>query len=466
VIEDVERERLDESAALLAHHWAKAGAPLAAARWHRRAAAWIGLSELGEAVQHWRRVLACTEGCEEDEAAALVAEACCEMQSVGWRLGLPDDELRALLTRCRAACARLDDPATLGHALYLYAISCNFRGAWQEGVAPLEEALAIGQRLRNTRIEVGVRTTLQDRGVFSGDFHEAHEQCDRVIALVGEDPHHMYIPTFSSFLESLGKRGMIRCELGRMAEGVDDLERALRLAEQDEMPDDTRILCLLFDSYRVPLLGATAGALARAQRLVRLAEGSGHPHWVQAAHFAAGLTSGTLGRWDAAIGHLERSRQVAQERGIWVWNLPITLAGLADAYRAVGRVADARVAAESGADIGRRQGTRPGECRAQIALARVRIAEGATDTAAIDAALTRARALVEETHGRACLPVITEVRAELARVCGDEAGAARALAEAHRQYAAMGATGHAERLATALAPSPGATARMSGSCPT
>ena len=73
VIEEVERDRLDESAALLAHHWAAAGESLAAARWHRRAAAWIGLSEPGEAAQHWRRVLAFTEGYEDEEASALAA---------------------------------------------------------------------------------------------------------------------------------------------------------------------------------------------------------------------------------------------------------------------------------------------------------------------------------------------------------------------------------------------------------
>jgi tetratricopeptide (TPR) repeat protein len=414
-------------------------------------------------------VLACTEGrevaCPEpgrtDEAAALAAEACREMQAVGWRLGLPDEELRDILARGRTACTRLDDPATLGHALYAYAIGCNLRGAWPEGAEALEEALAIGQRLGDTRIEAGVRCTLQDRAIFLGDLDEGHEQCERVIALVGEDPRHMYMPTISSFIESLAKRGMVRCELGRMVEGVADLERALRLAEDGTMPEDMHILCLLFDSARVPLFGATAEAAARAQRLVRLAECSGHPHWIQGAHFAAGMTHATLGQWDAAIAHLERGRQVAQERGIGAWNEPMISAGLADAYRSLGRLADARRAGEGGVDAGRRLGTRPGECRARIALACVLIAEGAPDTAAIDAALVRAEALVEETHARAYLPFIAEARGELARVRGDAAGAARALAEAHRLFAEMGAAGHAERLAKELGPRLESAARAS-----
>jgi tetratricopeptide (TPR) repeat protein len=213
------------------------------------------------------------------------------------------------------------------------------------------------------------------------------------------------------------------------------------------MPEDTLILCLLFNHWVIPLRGATAEAVERSQRLVTLAEGSGSPMWVQVAHFAAGLAHATLGRWDAAIGHLERSRQVAQERGIGTWSEPMVLAGLADAYRAVGRLADARRAAEGGVDLGRRRETRTGECRAQIALARVLIAEGATDTDAIDAALARAQALVDETKARAYLPFIAEARAEWAQVRGDATGAARAFAEAHRLFAEMGATGHAQRLA-------------------
>jgi tetratricopeptide (TPR) repeat protein len=281
-----------------------------------------------------------------------------------------------------------------------------------------------------------------------------------VIELVHEDPHHIYLPGFSSFLESLGKRGGIRSELGRLAEGAADSERALRMVEDGAMPGDTFFFCLLIDVYRVPLFGATADAAGHAGRIVQLAERLGSPFHVQTAQQSAGLAHATLGRWDAAIGHLERSRELAHERGMKPWNEPMGLAGLADAYRAVGRLADARAAARAGVDAGQCSGLRIGECRAQLALARVLIAEGAADTAAIDAALLRAEALVEETHARAYLPFIAEARAELTRVRGDAAGAARALAEAQRLFIEMGAKGHAERLAALLADSAATNAAM------
>ena len=50
---------LDERAAEIAQHWAEAGAPGNAARWHRRAAEWAGLSDPRESLRHWRRVREC-----------------------------------------------------------------------------------------------------------------------------------------------------------------------------------------------------------------------------------------------------------------------------------------------------------------------------------------------------------------------------------------------------------------------
>ena len=45
-----------ESAALLAHHYEEAGEVGTAARWHRRAAEWVGLNDIKAALQHWQRV--------------------------------------------------------------------------------------------------------------------------------------------------------------------------------------------------------------------------------------------------------------------------------------------------------------------------------------------------------------------------------------------------------------------------
>jgi tetratricopeptide (TPR) repeat protein len=267
---------------------------------------------------------------------------------------------------------------------------------------------------------------------------------------VGEDPHHIYAPGFSSYLESLAKRGAIRSELGRQAEGAADVERALRLAQDAATPRDTQVFCLMMDGFLRAFFGATSEAAARARRLVQLADDSAGPFFVEVANSSAGMANAALGRWEEAIGQLERCLREAGERGAKVWNEPGVRAELSNAYRAVGRLADARTSAEAGVAAGLAEGMRPAECRAQIALARVLIAEGESNDA-IETALLRAEALVEETRARAYLPFIGEARAALAQLRGDAPGAVRALSEAHDLFSEMGALGHVERVAKLLA---------------
>ena len=56
--------------------------------------------------------------------------------------------------------------------------------------------------------------------------------------------------------------------------------------------------------------------------------------------------------------------------------------------------------------------------------------------------------------GRSVLPRIVELRGRLAAALGDAPGSERALREALDPYREIGATGHAERLARAIHPSP------------
>ncbi len=97
-IERQDAEHLDERAALLAHHWEEAGEALSAARWHRRAARWVGRTDFAAATHHWGRVRALLRELPDDrEAAALGIAACTQLLDMGWRVGTGLDEARALL---------------------------------------------------------------------------------------------------------------------------------------------------------------------------------------------------------------------------------------------------------------------------------------------------------------------------------------------------------------------------------
>src|SRR5262249_27256388 len=54
-IEATSAEKLDEQAALLAHHWERAGEALVAANWLARAAEWAGARDREAMNRHWAR---------------------------------------------------------------------------------------------------------------------------------------------------------------------------------------------------------------------------------------------------------------------------------------------------------------------------------------------------------------------------------------------------------------------------
>jgi adenylate cyclase len=58
---ELESDRLDERASLIAHHYELGGDRLEAARWNARAAGWAGHSNPVEAMRHWRRVRSLTD---------------------------------------------------------------------------------------------------------------------------------------------------------------------------------------------------------------------------------------------------------------------------------------------------------------------------------------------------------------------------------------------------------------------
>ena len=129
------------------------------------------------------------------------------------------------------------------------------------------------------------------------------------------------------------------------------------------------------------------------------------------------------------------------------------LADLAQAYLGRGDAGRALATAEEAVAVAQRQGARVTECDAQVALARVLLrSQGAKARREIEAALSQALSLVEETGAGVWEPFIRVELAELARLSGDdEATRRRELREAHRLFTEMGAPLQAAKLAPLLA---------------
>jgi hypothetical protein len=123
----------------------------------------------------------------------------------------------------------------------------------------------------------------------------------------------------------------------------------------------------------------------------------------------------------------------------------------AESLRRVGDIRRARVLAEQAHAFMKERGLRIWLVDTGIILARiVRDDGGVAEAERIAALLAEADAVIAATGAHLFTPFVLVERAELARLGGDDATRLRVLGEAHRLFAAMGATGQARKLAPKL----------------
>jgi tetratricopeptide (TPR) repeat protein len=288
---------------------------------------------------------------------------------------------------------------------------------------------------------------------YVGPLTEGLVFCDRGMAICAADPElGATLLGYGALARLLQFRAAILARMGRLAEARADAERALTLARpRGELETVSWTLALL------PQLGWLGGegegeeALALAAEAVRLGEDTGNVmslvlglEGLAVAHLAAGRPA-------EAVTACERALAKAREHRSGLCEEAALLAHLARARLATGDPSGATHAAAEAVTVARRQGARVVECLALLTRAQVhRVTGGGHDAVLGD--VEAALSLVAETGALTYEPFIREEIGRL-RTDGDE------LREALRLYTAIGATGHAERLAAELAGSPPARRR-------
>ena len=155
---------LDERAAEIAQHWAEAGDAGRAARWHRRAAEWAGLSDPREGLRHWRRVRELAPGvADERERTDMALQACHEILSLGWRMGGNEEEAAAVFEEGRALTEHLGDRRALALLVGRYGlIRMSVGGSGRDYVRYGEEAALLAEECGDRDL-CSVRTLLLGR---------------------------------------------------------------------------------------------------------------------------------------------------------------------------------------------------------------------------------------------------------------------------------------------------------------
>jgi adenylate cyclase len=448
-VEEVDADRLDERAALLAYHWEAAGEAGTAARWHARAARWCGVDNAAAALRHWSRVQALLGGAREsEEGAALRLEAAMGFMTLAWRMGVEEQQARAILADGLALAARKGDLRSRVQLLINFA-SMYSTGTFEPAGArdELEEAFELGRKSGDPELHFTVHEEMIDRLHFSGRLTDAAALCDAYVTL-GRVLERGTIVRGSPVAWSIGRRAWVWNEMGRLDAAADSLPEcgaALReVASTGEYQSYTEIL---WAQNRV-LAGDIGAACLHARQGFDIAEKVGGNLSRVWADQLLGVALALAGDPHAAVEHLVRALRTARETRTWLTIEAEILAHLAEACLSAGDVERARRLAEEAIEIARGRKTPVWEAEAHLALARVLLARsGAAAKAEIESALATGLSLVQQTHARAYEPYVHELRAELARLDGDTGAHERALSEAHRLFTAIGAMAHAQRLA-------------------
>jgi tetratricopeptide (TPR) repeat protein len=236
-------------------------------------------------------------------------------------------------------------------------------------------------------------------------------------------------------------RGWFLVEAGRLAEASCDLDRGRELAQVNGESELT-LMAGINQARLAFFVGDRETALARARDAVRLGEKVGNRAYLGWAWAVRGLVDLLSASWDDALSAF------AQAAGYgWHSGEGRVVASHVEAHLGRGDLAKAREVADEALAEAQRVRSPLSECHAQIALARVLLrSEGTGAQPAIEAALDRARDIVEESGAQVYEPFILLERAALAVELQDQETVKRARDGACELFARMGATGYVERI--------------------
>jgi class 3 adenylate cyclase/tetratricopeptide (TPR) repeat protein len=426
-------ERLDERAALLAHHWEGAGDRIAAARWYGRAAEWLVRSDPRQALADWRRAYTLLgEEPAAPERDRWLVTACTRLMEISAVMAQRTENPHVLYDQARGLADRLADPGLTARLVGNYATALALSGEVNEALALSEQATRLAESSGDPAARVDVAYSAVFLYDWRGDYARQLVVSDRALALIDAHPE----------LGQRGRRGRLLVtkgaalgNIGRMGEAAQALRDAERLGEQTG-DLELRGLAASESAWLEYVRGDPEGALVEAERAVRCGQQIGSGAIVGPTVTVMGALHGALGQWTTSVSMLELVAALVRD-GRRTFE-PIVLAFLAEAYLGSGDPLRARTTAEAAVAAAQRRGTRGFEARARMAHARILLRyEGAAAAPQLAVLWAEIDALIEETDARAFAPYLALDRAELAAQLGDQQTREKELRNARTMFAEM-----------------------------
>ncbi len=396
-------DRHDELAALIASHMESGGETLEAARWSARAAYWAGSSRPQDALRLWRGAMELTEDLEETEETQAMAVMSRLLQlDFAWRLGMDDEEEARLTREAEEIATRTGDL----HSLALLRVARDVRpgmphvaSAWLQAVA---ETIEIADRSGDLHLRVAIRAASSYAHLCAGDFAGFDRSADEILELAGDDLRvGAGIIIGSPVAWATMAKGLALRERGMLDEAEAQFNLALRIATEEGDPEIaswTRSNQALMLAMR----GELDAAVALARRNCELTERLGDVFSRSLALSNLGGTQIAAGDYQGALASLEDAESTYREAVSGGDEMETWRAGLrAEALVGVGRGEEGLELAEWAAEVARERGmlwSLPLDLQA-VAIARTALgregAEAALDEAAEVAARTGATISLE-----------------------------------------------------------------------
>jgi class 3 adenylate cyclase/tetratricopeptide (TPR) repeat protein len=445
-------DRLDEKAGLLAHHYEEAGEASTSAAWHARAADWTSRTDWKQGNWHWRRVLGLTEDAPaspERDQQRLGATAA--VLSTGWRLGLQVDEVEPLFEEARSIARGNRDRALESRIVGNWAVFVGNQGDIPRACELGRDACALLDDGVPDEVHAGTRTATEYATYCAGLHAESLEHADEVIRhSEGDHERGMDALGFPSWSNGLRFRALTLIRMGRFDEAAASLAKAEEVvAGQARSEVDVWLvgdwLHMAVHTGRTPEHDPRPAALEALDYCERVgsdfARASGLYHCMHA--------HAQVGDWEQARAAGLEALRVSSESEVFLQEKGFVHGWLAWVLRSGGRHAEAVECAAEGIAWCQAHGLAFQEALCRIESAAALRSSGGQGVAEVEGQLEPVDALLEATDGRSLLPQLIEERARLAALRGEDPRPG--LEEALAVYREIGATGHAERLATELA---------------
>jgi class 3 adenylate cyclase/tetratricopeptide (TPR) repeat protein len=371
-------DRLDEMAALIASHMEQGDEKLEAARWAARAAHWAGHSRPRDALRLWRTVMElAAELDQSEEADALAVSSRLLQLDYAWRLGMGREEATRLEAEAEAIATRIGDL----HSLALLRMLRSARPGLEQTTAEWIEGVGEANRLADESGDDYLRVAIRAAGAYAylcaADFERLDRTADEVLELAGDDQGAgAGIIIGCPYAWALWAKAMVCRERGELERCEQLLERSLQIAEEQGDPE-TASWNRGSKAMLLTMQGNPEAGVAIGRRNCELTERLGDV-------FSRSLALGNLGiaqlaaeDYDGALRSFEEAERLHREAAGGgdeqeAWRAAVR----AEALSGVGRVEEAAEIAAWAAEIARKRELLWSLPLALLALARARLAGG------------------------------------------------------------------------------------------